>query len=206
MLPPDPHPWTQPDRGKRPGAGRQSSAAIAPSPSPSTAPPAAAAAAAAAAFLGPGRPGRRRWLRRRCEADGGPGRPPPRRRGSRRGGVFAPPDPSSETPCGPLMPLFYLDPPQTLERDLSLPRSCNLARPRGPSPESHGCLSSCPRVRRPPAPAKPSPHILSSPQSSDALDLAVASDQQTGPLTPAPAPGVLSLSLPSTKAPGPTAL
>lgn len=141
----------------------------------------AAPPAAAATFLGPGRPGRPgRRRRRRCEADGGPGRPPPRRRGWQRGGVCAPRDASSETPRGPSQPLVCGDRPAP---GRSLPGPCGPGRP-----DCRGPVAASPDARpAPPARARAPAHA-GSPPRGDALDLAVAADRPTGPSDPGAPP------------------
>lgn len=163
---------------------RDRAAAIAPSPSPGTAPP-----AAATAFLGPGRPGRRR--RRRCEADGGPGRPPPRRRGSQWGGVCAPRDPSSETPRGPLAApcLRRLPSPRTRP-----PTALRLRAPRRDADWSPEAASPASRPRGAPQlapnhPCTPAPWSRAKMFLTSLWPLT----GQPSPPTPAPTPNVCPL-------------
>lgn len=161
--------------GLRRGTGRRRSRP----PPLQAAPP----AAAAATFLGPGRPGRPgRRRRRRCEAGGGPGRPPPRRRGWQRGGVCAPRDASSETPRGPSQPLVCGDRPAP---------GRGLPGPYSPGrPDCRGPVAASPAARpAPPSRARAPAHAGSPPPRGDALDLAVAADRPTGPSDPGATPG-----------------
>lgn len=140
---------------------------------------AAPPAAAAATFLGPGRPGRPgRRRRRRCEADGGPGRPPPRRRGWQRGGVCAPRDASSETPRGPSQPLVCGDRPAP---GRSLPGPCGPGRP-----DCRGPVAASPDARpAPPARARAPAHAGSPPRAEMPLTSQWPLTGQPGPPTPA---------------------
>lgn len=91
--------------------------------------------------------------------------PPPRRRGSQRGGVCAPRDSSSETPRGPSQLLVCGDRPAP---GRGLPRPCGQGRPD----RTRGS-------RWPPLRARTPPQAASLPSRGDALDLALASDRPT---------------------------